>query len=113
MKLLMRYFFQGLMFLLPLTVTAAVIYWLFVSAERVFRVPFQLALPDSWYIPGMGLILAVAFTIVIGMLVKNYFISALLNWIGRRFKRVPLVNQIYGGVRDLLRFFSDDSNNQL
>lgn len=112
MKQLTRFFLQGLLVIIPLAATIAVVYWLFISAERLFRIPVQWLLPDSWYLPGMGLVLAIGFTILVGMLVRLYVVSALLKCIEKVLDKLPLVKQVYGGIRDLMKFFASEEDSQ-
>jgi uncharacterized membrane protein len=113
MKQLTQLFLQGLLVVIPLLVTFGIFYWLFISAERVFRVPVRIVLPETWYIPGMGLLTAVLVTIAAGILVKNYIINAIFMWFEKILNRLPLVKQIYGGARDLIQFFADSRHNKL
>ena len=47
MQTITRLFLRGLLVLVPIILTAALLYWLFISAERLFRVPLQLFLPEG------------------------------------------------------------------
>lgn len=100
-------FLQGLVALLPLIVTVVIIGWLSYTAERTLGTVIKWVLPDDWYIPGMGVAAGAVGIFLFGLLINLYGVPRLLHW-GELaiINRVPLVKTIYGGVRDLLGFFS-------
>lgn len=111
MKQLTRHFLRGLLVLVPILATGAFLYWLFITAEELFRAPLQVFLPPGWYIPGMGLVSALLFTLLVGLLVKIYFINLLFKGLENLLNRLPLVKQVYSSIRDLMSFL-DSSNKE-
>lgn len=106
MKTISQWFFQGLIALLPVGVTIAVIYWLGVTAENTLGRLLKYVLPDQWYIPGMGIVSGFLFVIVMGLLVNAYLFRKLGQVTERLFSRIPLVRIIYSSVRDIAKFAS-------
>lgn len=99
-------FLQGLIALLPLVVTIAVVYWLGVTAERKLGTVIKWAMPEDWYVRGMGIASGIIVIFLVGVMMNIYGVPKLIH-LGERFiGRVPLVKTIYGAVRDLLGFFS-------
>jgi uncharacterized membrane protein len=99
-------FVQGLIALLPLAVTIAIVWWLSVTAERTLGGAIRWALPEEWYVRGMGITAGVIVIFLVGVLVNIYGVPKLIH-LGEKFiGRIPLVKTVYGAVRDLLGFFS-------
>jgi uncharacterized membrane protein len=99
-------FLQGLVGLLPLIITVAVLGWLAYVTEQVLGDAIQYVIPASWYIHGMGLLAGVIVIFTFGLIINLYGVPQLINLVERKISRVPLVKTIYGAVRDLLSFFS-------
>jgi uncharacterized membrane protein len=99
-------FVQGLIALLPLAVTIAILWWLGVSAERTLGGAIRWALPEEWYVRGMGMTAGVIAIFLVGLLMNIYGVPKLIHWGERFIGRIPLVKTVYGAVRDLLGFFS-------
>ena len=55
-------FFQGILFVVPLTLTLYVIFWLLNTIDRI--IPFDNLLP--WHIPGLGIVVLVSFLTAFG-----------------------------------------------
>jgi uncharacterized membrane protein len=103
-------FLQGLITLLPLIVTVVIIGWLGFTAERTLGAAIKWVLPTSLvhlYVPGMGVAVGALGIFLFGLFINVYGVPKLIQW-GELaiINRVPLVKTIYGGVRDLLGFFS-------
>lgn len=68
MNTLGKLFLKGLAVMIPAALTLAILWWLARGAERVLGGLLSAFLPAGWYIPGMGLLAAVAITILVGLL---------------------------------------------
>jgi uncharacterized membrane protein len=89
---ILRYFFSGMVFIVPLLATA---YFIFIS----FRwLDDQLNLPY----PGLGFIIILTVITIIGYLSTNYIFKTLGHWFDAGMNRIPLVKIIYSTVKDLL-----------
>jgi Uncharacterized conserved protein len=106
MRKLLKPVFQGLATVLPLGLTAYLIYWLFSSAETYARTALLLIMPESSYFPGLGILSAIVLLFAIGLLVNAYGIRYLVQLGDRLFNRIPLIKSIYGAIQDTTRVFS-------
>lgn len=113
MKSLTTLFLRGLMVLIPILLTAWFLYWLFGTAERMFRVPLAFLLPDGWYVRGLGVISALAFTVLVGFLVKLYAFNLLFSAFEKLLNSLPLVKQVYNSIRDLIHFLGGSGRDDL
>lgn len=106
MAYLTRLFLRGLAAVLPLALTAYIVYWLGVSSEELFERLIRLVgLEYTW--PGMGIAMAVAVTCLVGLLTYN----RLAQWVYKlgtsMVERIPMVKSLYRMLRDMTGFFAD------
>ena len=113
MKYITTLFLRGLMVLIPILLTAWFLFWLFGTAERLFRVPLVYLLPDGWYVRGLGVLSALAFTVLVGFLVKLYAFNLLFTAFEKLLNRLPLVKQVYSSIRDLIHFLGGSGREDL
>ena len=111
MKTISRLFLRGLLVIVPIFLTAALLYWLFVTMEQLFRVPLQLFLPEDWYVNGLGLVFALLFTFCIGLVVDIYAVNLVFKAFEKLLNRLPLVKQVYSSIRDLTSFLGGSDRN--
>ena len=95
MKKLTKYFFEGLIFLVPALVTVYVIYFVFSKIDGLFR----------FRVPGMGFVVTIAAITFIGFVASNLLTRRLLAVVDRSLRRLPLVRMIYMSVKDLTGAF--------
>ena len=104
MKRIVRYFFHGLLVFVPAGLTILVVAYVVTSLDRLFG-----SLLKVKEIPGLGLGIGLAGTLVIitliGFLASNFIGSWLVRLVDRVFKRLPLVRILYGAVKDLIAAF--------
>lgn len=103
-------FVKGLFAILPILVTVSLVVWLASATESLFRQMLKWMLPDSAYLPGMGLLLALVLIFAAGLAMQGFVSRQLLLWIERSFNRIPLVKSVYGSVRDLVDLLSNHSD---
>jgi uncharacterized membrane protein len=96
---------KGLVAILPIGLTVYVVYWLAVTAERLFSRVIKLLIPESFYWPGLGLLVGVVTLYFVGLAVNAYFVHRALRLSDRLFARIPVVKTIYLAIRDFMRFF--------
>lgn len=109
MNSLGKLFLKGLAVVIPVALTAAVIWWLAWGAERLLGLLLKAVLPEGVYIPGMGLLLAMALIVVIGLLSQVLIFQRLFSWGEHLLNRLPLVKTIYNATKDFVGYFSPDS----
>jgi uncharacterized membrane protein len=95
---IIRYFFSGTLFIVPLSATA---YFIFVSFQWLDN---RLNLPY----PGLGFLIIICVITLIGYLSTNYVFKTIGEWFDRGMNRIPLVKLIYSTVKDLMGAFVGD-----
>jgi uncharacterized membrane protein len=101
MKTLIKYFFQGLLYTLPLTVTGYIIYKAVVVLDSL--VPLD--------IPGLGLVSILALITLVGVVGSYLFALPIFSWFESQIERAPLVKVIYTSVKDLVNAFVGQKKN--
>ncbi|MBT1704153.1 DUF502 domain-containing protein [Chryseosolibacter indicus] len=94
----LRYFFSGTLFIVPLVATAYFIYISFKWLDDRLSLPY----------PGLGFLIIILVITIIGYLSTNYVFKTIGQWFDRGMNRIPLVKLIYSTVRDLLSAFVGD-----
>ena len=106
MRYLGRIFFTGLVAVVPLALTAALLVWLGVNAEKMLGATVKFVLPDAWVFPGLGVILGIALVFGIGILMQLWVVQQLFNLGEALLGRIPLVKTVYGSIKDIMDMFS-------
>jgi len=89
---ILRYFFSGTIFIVPLLATAYFIYISFSWLDDQLSLPY----------PGLGFVIIFSVITIIGYLSTNYIFRTLGLWFDAGMTRIPLVKIIYTTVKDLL-----------
>ena len=95
MKKFINYFLQGLLYIVPITVTLYVVYWTFQKIDGIL--PFQF--------PGLGLIIIIALITFVGFVGSAIIASPINSFFQRLLKKAPLLQTIYSSVKDLMGTF--------
>ncbi|HET7596003.1 MAG TPA: DUF502 domain-containing protein [Burkholderiales bacterium] len=103
-----RIFLRGLVVVLPIVITLAVVYWLIVSAEALLGGIVRLVLPDRYYTKGLGVLLGVILIFAAGLTINVWITRVLIDRAEALMARIPIIKSIYGAIRDLAAFFSTD-----
>ncbi|HSH41864.1 MAG TPA: DUF502 domain-containing protein [Arenicellales bacterium] len=101
-----RTFLSGLVAVLPLAITLYLIYWLGRLAEAAFGGFARLILPDGWYVPGFGVLLAALAIFAIGVFMQQVVFSRLVEIAEELLSKIPVVKTVYTAVRDTIDFIS-------
>lgn len=113
-------FWAGLAIVLPGVISIAVVLWLFehvasitdtllILVPRKFTHDGQGEGPMYWYWRLVALILAMFLMGVIGLLARNYFGKRIIEWVDSGLLRVPLLNKVYGTMKQVNDAFSTGS----
>jgi uncharacterized membrane protein len=94
---------RGLVVLLPMALTAWLLWWLGTSVETLLQHIIVLIVPEEHYRPGMGIAAAVILLIGAGILVNAFIVRRLLAAWERLMDRIPIVKTVYGAARDFAR----------
>ena len=95
MHRLPRYFMRGLIVVVPMVLTAWVLYQVFVWVDSL--VPFA--------VPGTGFLLTIICIVAIGFLASNFLTRKFFDLLETLFSRAPIARILYVSVRDLVEAF--------
>jgi uncharacterized membrane protein len=93
--IVLRYFFNGTLFIVPLVATAYFIYWSFQWLDSRLDLPY----------PGVGFLIILSAITLFGYFTSNFAFNTISNWLDHLINRIPLVKLIYGSVKDLMAAF--------
>ena len=105
MKKLYKYFFRGLITILPVALTLYVL-CIFLAWTESLALWILRPLIGSFYIPGMGLVFGVASIVLIGYLVSKQGVRRLLSFAELPFTNLPVVKSIYSSLKSFADYFS-------
>lgn len=106
MNALGKLFLKGLAVTIPLTLTLAIAWWLAAGAERILGRLLVMILPEGAYVPGMGLVSAIALILLVGLLSHVIIFQRLFEWGEGVLARLPLIKTIYSALKDFFDYFS-------
>ena len=98
MKRLTKYFFEGLLVLVPLVATIYVIYAVFTNIDSIFK----------FSVPGMGFLVTVLTITVVGFISSNFIAKRLVKLVDTIFAKLPFTKMIYTSIKDLISAFVGD-----
>jgi uncharacterized membrane protein len=113
MNVLGKLFLKGLAVVIPVTLTLAILWWMARGAEEILGGLLMEFLPQGWYIPGMGVVSALAMTILVGLLTHVILFQKLFALGEATLRRLPLVKTIYSAIKDFIAYLSPDSKTAL
>ena len=113
-------FWAGLAIVLPGVISIAVLLWLFHNVANItdtllIFLPRNLTHDEQgqgkmyWYWSLVALVLAVFLIGVVGVLARNYFGKRIIEWVDSGLLRVPLLNKVYGTMKQVNDAFSTGS----
>ena len=108
-QILSGVFLRGMVVVLPIAMTAAVLAWFAMASENYLGEIIRYLLPDLQYWPGLGIVLGVALIFATGILVNARIARLLLGYADSLLARIPVVKTIYLSIRDVATFMSGDS----
>ena len=107
MKKLIRYFFQGILYIAPVAVTIYIIVSTFTWLDGLLRnleifnqEPFS-----KFSFPGLGLLTILITVTLIGILGQRLITTPISAFFSRMLEKAPLIKVIYSSVKDLLSAF--------
>ncbi len=103
-QLIKRYFITGLLIWVPLGITAWVVSLIAGAADQSLRLLPAAIHPHNligFDIPGAGIVVTLVIIFVTGLLAANFIGQRLVNWWERLLARIPVVNSIYNGVKQV------------
>ena len=114
MKLIKRCFFAGLLIWVPLVITGWVLSLIIGTLDQSLRLLPPAIHPINSFgfdLPGAGAILTLLIIFVTGLLVTNIIGQKLVSWWEAILARIPVVNSVYKGVKQVSdTIFSPNGN---
>ncbi len=95
---IVRYFFNGTLFIVPLVATVYFILVAFQWLDSRLNLPY----------PGVGFAIILTVITLFGYFTSNFAFKTFSNWFDHGMNRIPLVKLIYSSVKDLLAAFVGD-----
>lgn len=95
---IIRYFFSGTLFIVPLVATAYFIFVSFQWLDGLLQLPY----------PGLGFLIILVAITGFGYLTSNFIFQTFTTWFDHVINRIPLVKLIYSSLKDLLNAFVGD-----
>lgn len=99
-------FLRGLGVILPLALTIWVVVWFATSTEQLLKPLFLFLLPEEYYLPGLGLLTALAVAYGVGILFNVFIVQNIWDSLQRMVERIPLIKTVFTAFRDFFDFFS-------
>ena len=96
MKKFLKYFINGLLFMVPLSITIYIFFMVFIFIDRLF-----LKIP----IPGIGFVITIGLITLIGFLASNIVTQRYFAYLDTLFKKLPLVKIMYSAIKDFVNAF--------
>lgn len=104
MSSIRRWLLAGLLVLVPLAITLAVLNWIVGTLDQTL-----LILPSAWHpdkllgfhIPGFGVLLTLAIVLLMGAIASNFLGRKLGHWGNLLLHRIPIVRSIYSSVKQV------------
>lgn len=97
-KRIITYFFRGLLFVVPIALTIYVIYLIIQFLDGILPIP----------IPGLGILIMLAFITFIGFLASIFITKPLFEIFEKWVFKIPLINILYTSIKDLMSAFVGD-----
>jgi uncharacterized membrane protein len=95
---ILKWFFQGLLFLAPLVLSIYAVYFVFTRLDAYFHFAF----------PGMGILIIFLLITLFGALASSFVARPILRYLEAVVTRAPLVKILYAAIKDILSAFVGD-----
>ena len=95
---ILRYFFSGTLFIVPLVATGYFVFEAFRRLDSILELPY----------PGLGFLIIFAAITLFGYLTSGFALKATLEWLDQIINKIPLVKLIYSSIKDLIGAFVGD-----
>jgi uncharacterized membrane protein len=114
MHALRKWLLAGLLVIVPVAITVAVLRWIIDTLDQTL-----LILPEAWqpdrligfHIPGFGVLLTLAILLIVGAVASNFVGRKLVGLGDRIVSRIPVVRSIYSSVKQVSDTLFSESGN--
>lgn len=111
MKRLYRYFFRGLITVLPIALTVYLLFMLVAWTESIAMWLIRPFIGEDLYLPGLGILLGAALILGLGYLVSLPYAGQLVSMVERPFTHLPVVKSIYSSLKTFADYFAPHKQN--
>ncbi len=112
---ILNLFFQGLIILAPIVITAWAVISLFKFIDGILPNLLHVLFPDlvkldalgsPEKIPGLGFLIVICIVLLVGYISSSFIVAKLVEWFDMILERTPGVKIIYSTVKDLMEAFA-------
>ncbi|MGN6494648.1 MAG: DUF502 domain-containing protein [Agriterribacter sp.] len=105
---ILQYFLQGLIILAPIVITIWALTSLFNFLDRILPDALANFFPEisSYYLPGMGLVLAIVIIFLVGYVSSSFVVGKLVELFDNVLQKTPGIKIIYSTVKDFFEAFA-------
>ncbi|PST82613.1 hypothetical protein C7T94_08075 [Pedobacter yulinensis] len=111
-RALLNYLIKGLLIVVPIALSIFIVVWAVTTVDSWVNVNSVLGVDprtgESRNIPGLGLLTVLLIILIAGIFVTNFVTEPMYSWFHRILNRLPLINFIYGSIKDLTEAFVGD-----
>ena len=110
MKALEKYFFHGLLFVMPIAITALICVNLYRWLDEPIKnfAQERLGITAAWLAFPVTIVVAAIGLVLIGFLSSNIIVRGLMRFLDSLLKRFPLIKLLYTSIKDLIGAFVGD-----
>jgi len=105
-------FINGLSLILPTALVLYILVWVLKMTEDFFGGIILMVVPKEYYITGLGFAAGIAIVFFVGLLLKLWIVQKIRDLFEAIIDKTPLVNTLYGAVKDFFNFFSNIKNKE-
>lgn len=98
MKILVKYLLQGLLFVVPISVTLYVLFFIASKLDKI--IPYE-DLP----IPGLGILTVLGIIVLVGYLSNTIVFKPVFKAFDDLLNKIPMAKMIYSSLKDLVNAF--------
>lgn len=95
----------GILVLVPLIATVLILVWAFNSVDNIL----QPIIRSTWgvHFPGIGVAIVIVLAYIAGIIASSILGRKIISFIESYLDRLPVFGQLYRGIRQILRSFSE------
>lgn len=108
MQTLKKYFFTGLVLVVPVSLTLYLLVAVFRFIDNILGKFLNVYFQNTWgfYIPGIGFVLFFLILVLVGMVASRFVGHRLFEQIEKWFAGLPLIKNVYPTLKQIVSFIS-------
>lgn len=106
LQIIRSIFLNGLFTILPFTLTIALFTFSYRAINNWLTPIYHLEPPYLQSIPGSQIIVVLTVIFLVGLFIKLFFLEPLIHFLESIFFKIPLMKQVYGGIKQLVHAFN-------